>query len=66
MDGQTRGAGASYWLLVPVPRGMLFVKTVDATLTLEVKDQILLTSIDDCLQSQSLGNASKLVMNRGQ
>lgn len=64
MDGQTRGAGASYWLLVPVPRGMMFVKTVDATL--EVKDTILLTSIDDCLQSQSLGNASKLVMNRGQ
>lgn len=64
MDGQTRGAGASYWLLVPVPRGMMFVKTVDATL--EVKDKILLTSIDDCLQSQSLGNASKLVMNRGQ
>lgn len=64
MDGQTRGAGASYWLLVPVPRGMMFVKTVDATL--EVKEKILLTSIDYCLQSQSLGNASKLVMNRGQ
>lgn len=38
MDGQTRGAGPSFWLLVP--RGTMFVKVVDTTLTLEVKDAI--------------------------
>jgi hypothetical protein len=38
MDGQRRGAGPSFWLLVP--RGTMFVKAVDTTLTLEVKDAI--------------------------